>query len=182
MGLTISSSLIKLLGGSIYVESELGKGAAFHFILPYQPKDTTVPLPLPQPPSQVFPSLNCARVLIAEDNPTNRLLAQKILEKEGCQVILAENGEEALLQWESNPIDLILMDGMMPVMDGITATLQIRAKEKLKGSAPIPIIALTANAMVEDRQRYLDAGMSDYLSKPFKPDELRKILGNWLKH
>ena len=182
LGLTISSSLIKLLGGSIYVESEPGKGAAFHFILPYQPKDTTVPLLLPQPPSQVFPSLNCVRVLIAEDNPTNRLLAQKILEKEGCQVILAENGEEALLQWESNPIDLILMDGMMPVMDGITATLQIRAKEKLKGSAPIPIIALTANAMVEDRQRYLDAGMNDYLSKPFKPDELRKILGNWLKH
>ncbi|MBU6993634.1 PAS domain-containing hybrid sensor histidine kinase/response regulator [Ferrovum myxofaciens] len=182
LGLTISSSLIKMLGGSIYVESELGKGSAFHFILPYQYNPPAV-LPLTtQLPVQVFPSLKRARVLIAEDNATNRLLAQKILEKEGCQVILAGNGEEALLQWESNPIDLILMDGMMPIMDGITATHQIRTKEKLKGSSPIPIIALTANAMVGDRQRYLDAGMSDYLSKPFKPNELRMILENWLKH
>ena len=69
----------------------------------------------------------------------------------------------------------------MPIMDGITATLQIRAKEKLKGTSPVPIIALTANAMMEDRQRYLDSGMSDYLSKPFKPNELREILEHWLK-
>ena len=181
LGLTISSNLIKMLGGYIYVKSEPGKGAAFHFVLPYQYKDPPALPPPAQTPAQVFPSLKGARILIAEDNATNRLLAQKILEKEGCQIILAVNGEEALHQWESNPIDLILMDGMMPIMDGITATLQIRAKEKLEGNSPVPIIALTANAMMEDRQRYLDSGMSDYLSKPFKPNELREILEHWLK-
>jgi len=120
---------------------------------------------------QSHPKLN---VLLAEDNPINRLLAQKLLQKQGHVVTLVNNGREALERWELNQslqFDIILMDVQMPEMDGLQATAGIRAKELVTG-AHIPIIAVTAHAMKGDRERCLAAGMDGYISKPINPVEL----------
>jgi CheY-like chemotaxis protein len=122
------------------------------------------------------------RVLLAEDNPVNQKLARILLEKLGHEVILARNGLEAVkLYQEKNP-HLILMDVQMPEMDGISATQEIRLLEEAAGkSSRIPIIALTAHAMKGDRERILEAGMDEYLTKPIKRDELTAVIGNILK-
>jgi two-component system, sensor histidine kinase and response regulator len=120
---------------------------------------------------QSHPKLN---ILLAEDNPVNRLLAQKLLQKQGHAVILVDNGREALEHWELNQsrqFDIILMDVQMPEMDGLQATAGIRTKQLVTG-AHIPIIAVTAHAMKGDRERCLAAGMDGYITKPISPVEL----------
>lgn len=122
------------------------------------------------------------RVLLAEDNPTNRKLAVAMLKKRGHTVVVAENGQEALAELISRTgptFDLILMDVQMPVMDGLEATARIRAEERVTGRH-IPIIALTAHAMKEDRQKCLDAGMDDYLTKPLKSADLLSAMARLL--
>jgi CheY-like chemotaxis protein/HPt (histidine-containing phosphotransfer) domain-containing protein len=111
------------------------------------------------------------RVLLAEDNPVNQKLAVKLLEKQGHQVSVADNGRLALDAWRTGQFDLVLMDMMMPEMDGLDATAHIREEEKARGGH-IVIIAMTANAMQGDRERCLQAGMDGYVSKPVKPDTL----------
>src|SRR5579863_9533464 len=121
------------------------------------------------------PKLN---ILLAEDNAVNRLLAQKLLQKQGHVVTLVNNGREALEQWELNQsrqFDIILMDVQMPEMDGLQATAGIRAKEVATG-AHIPIIAVTAHAMKGDRERCLAAGMDGYITKPINPVELAETI------
>jgi CheY-like chemotaxis protein len=113
------------------------------------------------------------RILLAEDNPTNRILALRILEKRGHKVIVAENGKEAVDLLEQHDVDLVLMDVQMPVMGGFEATLAIRERERLTGRH-LPIIAMTAHAMKGDRERCLEAGMDDYISKPI---DSAKLLG-----
>jgi len=119
-----------------------------------------------------------ARILLVEDNPVNQLVAKGILGKLGCEVIVSGHGAQALEQLELHHFDLVLMDCNMPVMDGYEASRQIRQS----GRWPqLPIIALTANAMPEERERCLAAGMSDYLAKPFRREELVGLLDQWLK-
>ncbi|MDH3394138.1 MAG: response regulator, partial [Desulfobulbaceae bacterium] len=121
-------------------------------------------------------------ILLAEDEQINQTLALILLEKEGWQVTLAENGREALEAMESIRFDLILMDVQMPEMDGIEATVAIRAMEKESGGHRIPIVAMTAHAMKDDRERCLAAGMDDYLSKPIIPENLFAVLERILLH
>jgi two-component system, sensor histidine kinase and response regulator len=114
-------------------------------------------------------------ILIAEDNPINQKLAVRLLQKQGHTSIVANNGREALERWARQPFDAILMDMMMPEMDGLEATIAIREREKTTG-AHIPIIAITANAMTGDREKCLAAGMDEYISKPVDVTQLYEAL------
>lgn len=118
-----------------------------------------------------------ARVLLVEDNPVNQLVAKGMLAKLGCEVLLANHGGEALSTLETQEVDLILMDCNMPVLDGYETTRRIR---QLPQYADLPIIALTANALSDERERCRTAGMNDYLAKPFRKDELAALLDQWL--
>lgn len=123
------------------------------------------------------PALRRARILLVEDNPVNQLVAKGMLNKLGCDVVVAAHGGEALGQLEGSHFDLVLMDCNMPVMDGYEASRQIRHR----GHWPdLPIVALTANAMPEERERCRAAGMNDYLAKPFRREELAALLDTWV--
>ncbi len=118
---------------------------------------------------------NHLRILLVEDNAVNQVLALRLLEKRGHTVAVAGNGKEALAALEKQSFDLVLMDVQMPEMDGFEATIAIREKEKTSGNH-VPIIAMTAHAMVGDKERCLEAGMDDYISKPIRPEELNDFL------
>jgi CheY-like chemotaxis protein len=113
-------------------------------------------------------------VLLAEDNPVNQKLAHHLLGRLGCEVDVVNNGMEALERWSQRPYDAIFMDCQMPGLDGYQTTQRIR--ESGERGSQIPIIAITAASMVGDRERCLEAGMSDYVSKPLNPSELRRAL------
>ena len=175
LGLTISTRLVAAMQGRLWVESALGRGSSFHFTICVKPAPpprdiSTESHPRDVPPTSHTPT-SPMRILLAEDNPVNRLLALRILEKERHRVVLASNGREALAEWSRQPFDLILMDLQMPVMDGFAATREIRRAERQSG-ARIPIVAITAHAMTGDRERCLNAGMDDFLSKPFRAADL----------
>jgi signal transduction histidine kinase/ActR/RegA family two-component response regulator len=126
---------------------------------------------------ETTPSVRRGRVLLVEDNPVNQLVAKGMLGKLGCEVIVAAHGAEALDQLEYHEFDLVLMDCNMPVMDGYEASRQIRQSGRWPN---LPIVALTANAMSEERERCRAAGMSDYLAKPFRREELAALLDQWI--
>ena len=128
------------------------------------------------PPSSQ-PTEHRARILLVEDNPVNQLVAKGMLSKLGCDVAVAAHGGEALSQLEQQDFDLVLMDCNMPVMDGYEASRQIRQSERWPD---LPIVALTANAMPEERERCRAAGMNDYLAKPFRREELETLLDTWV--
>ena len=180
LGLTISRRLVELMGGRIWMESATGQGSTFHFTVPFRP-DVAVLQPLNQPSSQILtvpPSSGASpgkqrkfRILLAEDNVVNKKLAVRLLEKHGHSVVAASNGREVLDALETQAFDLILMDVQMPEMDGLSATMAIRERER--GSANhLPIIAVTAHAMKGDCERCLDAGMDSYITKPIRAAEL----------
>ena len=139
-----------------------------------EPGGETVATPAP---TNAPVALEHKRVLLVEDNAVNQLVAKGMLSKAGCEVLLAVNGKEALEVLEHEPIDLVLMDCNMPVMDGYEATRRIRQQMRW---AELPIIALTANALPDERERCRAAGMNDYLAKPFRRDELLALLNQWL--
>ncbi|WP_426245666.1 response regulator [Pseudomonas sp. TWR3-1-1] len=128
-------------------------------------------------PTHLQPAPHRARILLVEDNPVNQLVAKGMLSKLGCEVMVAAHGGEALKQLAQHRFDLVLMDCNMPVMDGYEASRQIRQSELW---ADLPIVALTANAMPEERERCRTAGMNDYLSKPFRREELQALLDTWV--
>src|SRR6202035_4503137 len=120
------------------------------------------------------------KILLVEDNPVNREVAVGMLESLGCVAHAAENGWLALEAVNHDAYDAVLMDCQMPVMDGLTATAELRRREQNAGGARLPIIALTANAMEGDRERCLAAGMDDFLCKPFTQQQLAMLLRRWL--
>lgn len=175
LGLTISSRLVGMMGGQLQLESESGQGSLFYFSLLLTTAKQT--LPTTHPVSNAISPANAAlKILLADDNAVNRLLARRLLNKAGHEVILAENGREALEAWEAEQPDVILMDVQMPVMDGLEATQLIRSLEQDKQFNPTPIIALTANALERDREQCLAVGMDDFLSKPFQIQALLDVV------
>ncbi len=176
LGLAICKHLVELMGGSIRAESVPGQGSTFSFELPFN----AVPVPAAVTAANTAPadagsaSPRPAHVLVVEDNPVNCLVVQAMLERLGMTVSLANDGSLALAMIEAHPVELVLMDCQMPVMDGYEATQQIRASGHAR--ANLPIIALTANALAEDRQRCDAAGMNDYLPKPVTGEMLAAML------
>lgn len=176
LGLSISKKLVNLMGGDIRFASTLGKGTVFSFYIPYEKAaDST---PLEKPLSQSEQPSAPLKILVSEDHPANQLLMQAMLKQRGHHPITVENGELALKAVENEQFDLVLMDMMMPVMDGLEATRRIR---NLKGAGHLPIIALTANVSMEDRDACLAAGMNDFLTKPLSGDALDNALKKWSK-
>jgi two-component system sensor histidine kinase/response regulator len=137
----------------------------------------------PPPPTMgINPTLKGHRILLVEDNPVNQRVAQHLLQKLAADVTLANNGADALQRLTESPYDAILMDCQMPVMDGFTATRRIRESERQSGRGKrLPIIALTANVMSEDRENCIAAGMDAHLSKPIEPAQLIDCLSRYLK-
>ena len=176
LGLTISSRLVGMMGGQLQLESESGQGSLFYFSLLLTTAKQTLPTTHPVSNANLSPANAALKILLADDNAVNRLLARRLLNKAGHEVILAENGREALEAWEAERPDVILMDVQMPVMDGLEATQLIRSLEQDKQFNPTPIIALTANALERDRQQCLAAGMDDFLSKPFQIQALLDVV------
>ncbi len=167
LGLTISRQLAELMNGTIGFESEQNRGARFWF---------TVKLPLGNEPGLIEDS-NIKRILLVEDNLINQKVSLQSLRGMGFDVELAVNGLEAIEKFKQSQYDLILMDIQMPVMDGITATKKIRQMEvDLKVRQPIQIIAITANSLKDDRQKCLEAGMNEYISKPFNLEKFPLII------
>lgn len=178
LGLSIVKQLVELQNGSIVVKSEETKGTTFNVIIPYesgQAEDLVRPVLSKTTRHYSFKGF---KVLLVEDNDINRLYALNILKKCQCEVDGAENGYIALERLKSNNYDLILMDIQMPVMDGYEATRNIRGGFKPPKNS-IPIVALTANAIKGDNEKCLEAGMNDYLYKPFQPEDLLKILSKF---
>ena len=179
LGLAISKHLVELMGGTIGVESEAGRGSYFWFSIPFQVISRS-------PGSGVFPQEEelpplAGHVLLVEDNATNQLVARHMLSGMGLTVTLAQNGVEAVEACGRTPFDAVLMDCLMPELDGFEATRRIRAREALApAGGHLPIIAMTANALAGDRSRCLESGMDDYLAKPFRRRALHDVLARWL--
>jgi PAS domain S-box-containing protein len=171
LGLTISRSLAGLMGGSIRVVSQEGIGSTFHLLVPLQSKiDNLSDKALTEKESSLWsdPVLN---ILLAEDNPVNADFIKTVLKNMGHGVTVAENGKVALDTLNANTFDVVLMDIQMPVMNGTDALSVIREQEKITGNHLI-VIALTAYALVGDKEKYLKMGFDGYLSKPFRTNEL----------
>jgi len=178
LGLTISKRLVEMMGGNIRVESEMGVGSRFHFTARLGIAASRVAAKSDIQASKMLEQrqvLRSLRILLAEDNQVNQKVAIGLLEKRGHHVVLAENGREALDALAQDSFDLVFMDVHMPEMDGVEATMTIREKEKLTGRHQ-PIIAMTAAAMVSDRDRCLAAGMDGHLSKPLELQKLDQVL------
>jgi PAS domain S-box-containing protein len=192
-GLSIARQLVRRMGGQIYFESSPGRGTTFYVSLPLRiPRPRTSPTEgdpgEPQPAAAGSAALGAGdtggreegnesySVLVAEDNSINVLVLKTLLERAGYKVVCVENGREAVDKLKSYPFDLVLMDISMPILDGVKATMEIRSGESGALDSRVPILAVTAHSMKGDREKFLAAGMDDYVSKPFdKEVVMRKV-------
>lgn len=178
LDLTMCHQLAQLMGGKIGFDSQQNQHCLWlKLLLPIsQSPDKTKKILLPVRSVHDFQQRH---ILLVEDNYTNQLVAKLMLEKLGCRVTLANNGEEALALYQNQNFDLILMDVQMPVMDGLNATKKIREQERLNGKHHT-IIAITANALQQDKQQCFDVGMDDFLAKPISQQSLVQLLDKWV--
>ncbi|ACF12491.1 multi-sensor hybrid histidine kinase [Chloroherpeton thalassium ATCC 35110] len=174
LGLAITKKLVELQGGKIWVKSELGVGATFSFALPLKVAQTEYSTPKLQVQRQAVSDFSKHRILLVEDNYFNQIVAKKTLETFQVSCDVAENGRVALERLAAAKYDLILMDVQMPEMDGYEATRLIRKMPPPLNE--IPIIAMTAGALKGDDEKCINAGMNDYISKPFDPERLYELL------
>lgn len=192
LGLAISDQLVRMMGGEMDVKSEPGTGSTFSFSLPLKERPGATTAPAPAVPAPAEPSASAgpddgvteagraaANVLIAEDTLTNQLVAVELLKRRGYGAKVVSNGAEAVEAiFGEDTYSAVLMDVQMPKMDGYEATGEIRRREA--GGRRIPIIAMTAHALQGDREKAIEAGMDDHLSKPIRPEELDRVLKRWV--
>jgi CheY-like chemotaxis protein len=183
LGLVLSKKMVEMHGGSFEVQSEVGRGSRFSFILPWHQnkpdQEDIEPSAVESKQHDPIKAAGHGRILLADDNEANVMMVQDYLESYSYQVIVAHDGGEALQKAQEFFPDLILMDVQMPHIDGFEATRRLRANPRF---ASVPIIALTAFAMPGDRERCLEAGMNEYLSKPISLKALVQMIEQLLDH
>jgi len=192
LGLSITRRLVHMMDGSIDVHSTLGEGTRFQLemnfpIAPEMEFEEIDPEPTMRKTSDIAPLAKPGtheqekiRILLVEDNITNQRFAEALFSKLNCYVDIAYDGAEALLSLEKFPYDIIFMDVQMPVLDGIAATEKIRSGTVGQTNLHTPIVAMTAQAFGQDRDRCLHAGMDDYISKPVAPEKLSSLIKKWV--
>ena len=180
LGLAIVRRLMRLLGGDLQVESEQGKGTRFICRFEFSIRELDQDA-LARRSDQAAANAFSGKVLLVEDNDVNRMVAQHMLEAVGAEVVCAVNGDEALRHMEQQQFDCVLMDIQMPVKDGLTAVREWRAFERIHARARLPVVALTANALSGERERCIEAGMDDYLAKPFQRQGLVALISRYLR-
>jgi signal transduction histidine kinase/CheY-like chemotaxis protein len=186
LGLAISSRIVAMMSGRIDAESSVGNGSVFHFTVPFRLAGIA---PAATPAPRLRPTHLGLRVLVAEDNVMNRKIIGAQLTELGCLFVMAVDGEEALVELLKDPLpDVVMMDCHMPTLDGWEATRRLRGwateagvSERKRRVAKIPVIALTAAALPEERARCLDAGMNEFLAKPVKLADLQRILASFVR-
>jgi signal transduction histidine kinase/ActR/RegA family two-component response regulator len=181
LGLAISARLVELMGGRMWVDSQPGQGSSFHWTARFAAVASKDANGVGEVASSddAIPSTVTLKILIAEDHEMSRHLLQRLLDMRGYNVVTAANGKDALREMEGQAFDLVLMDMHMPELDGLGTTAEIRRREK--GGQPTPVIALTAEVSEGLRDRYVKAGITDYLAKPIKPEKLFELIEQVLK-